>query len=124
MAHPDADREIRVGAALITSAEVYGDFVYANGSDMKLHAYRAEDGVEVWSSEGGQFVNDLLVTSKFVYASDGATLYLFDRVTGKRYAALGHPRQSYDYAFTSAPATDAGSIYITLNEGAWSFFEP
>lgn len=113
-----------VAAALITSPEVYEDFVYANGSDMKLHAYRASDGVEVWSSAGSQFVNDLLVTSKFVYASDGATLYMFDRASGKRYAALGHPRRSYDYTFTSAPATDAGAIFITLNDGAWSFFEP
>ena len=116
--------ESNPAAALITGPEVYGDFVYANGSDMKLHAYRAEDGVEVWSSAGSQFVNDLLVTSKFVYASDGATLYMFDRASGKRYAALGHPRKSYDYIFSSAAAAEGAEIFVTLSDGAWSFFEP
>ncbi|HJP85745.1 MAG TPA: PQQ-binding-like beta-propeller repeat protein [Gemmatimonadaceae bacterium] len=84
-----------IGAALISGPEVYEDFVYANGSDMKLHAYRAADGVEVWASEGGQVVNDLLITSKFVYASNGATLYILDRASGKQYAMPGHPRHSY-----------------------------
>ncbi|HJP85744.1 MAG TPA: PQQ-binding-like beta-propeller repeat protein [Gemmatimonadaceae bacterium] len=113
-----------VGTALITGPEVYGDFVYANGSDMKLHAYRALDGVEVWSSDGSQFDRDLLVTSKFVYASDGATLYMFDRATGQRYAALGHPRKSYDYIFSSPAAIDGNRLFVTLSDGAWSFFEP
>jgi len=113
-----------VGTALITGPEVYGDSVYANGSDMKLHAYRALDGVEVWSSDGSQFDRDLLVTSKFVYASDGATLYMFDRATGRRYAALGHPRKAYDYIFSSPATIDGNRLFITLSDGAWSFFEP
>ena len=110
--------------ALITGPEVYGDFVYANGSDLKMHAYRAADGVEVWASDGSEFADDLLVTSKFVYAPDGASLYVFDRATGKRYAALGHPRKSADYTFSSAAAADGDAIFITLSDGAWSFFEP
>jgi outer membrane protein assembly factor BamB len=113
-----------LGAAVITGADVFDDVVYANGADLKLHAYRAQDGGEIWSSAASQLVNDLLVTSKFVYGSDGATLYMFDRQTGARYAALGHPRHSAAYTFSSAAATDGTAVFIVISDGAWSFIEP
>jgi len=113
-----------IGAALITGPEVYGDVVYANGSDQKLHAYRAMDGTELWGSEAGQFDDDLLVTNKFVYASNGARLFIFERATGARYAGLGHPRNAANYSFLGPAAAFNGQIFVTLNDGAWSFDEP
>jgi outer membrane protein assembly factor BamB len=112
------------GFAVITGPEVFGDVVYANGSDVKLHAYRASDGTQLWESDAGQFDNDLLITDKFVYASDGTGLFIFDRVTGARYADLGHPRKAIDYIFSSAAAVFNGQIFVTLSDGAWSFDEP
>jgi len=112
------------GAALITPAQVYGDVVFASGSDMMIRAYRAQDGGEIWATYAGQVEGDILVTEKFVYAADGASLYMIDRATGSWYAALGHPRRTYDYAYTTAPAFANGNIFITFSDGAWSFKEP
>jgi outer membrane protein assembly factor BamB len=113
-----------LGTRLITGAEVYEDFVYANGSDQKVHAYRAADGTELWASYAGQLVSDLFVTSKFVYGSNGASLYVLDRLTGAQYAALGHPRKSASYTFTSGATAANGRVFITISDGAWSFDEP
>jgi len=113
-----------LGTALISGAEVYGDVVYANGSDQKVHAYHAHDGTQIWESEAGQLTDDLLVTDKFVYATDGASLYVVDRLTGARYAALGHPRKSISYTYVSPAGALNGQIFVTLSNGAWSFDEP
>jgi outer membrane protein assembly factor BamB len=113
-----------VGAALITGAEVYDDFVYANGSDQKIHAYRATDGTEVWATDVGQLGSDLSVSSKFVYASNGASLHILDRVTGARYSGLEHPRKSVNYTFSSGATVSNGRVFITISDGAWSFDEP
>jgi outer membrane protein assembly factor BamB len=113
-----------LGTALVTGAEVYEDIVYANGSDQKIHAYRGADGTELWASFAGQLLTDFRVTNKFVYAANGATLYVLDRVTGAQYAALGHPRQSVNYTFSSGASSENGRVFITSSDGAWSFDEP
>ncbi len=113
-----------LGTRLITGAIVYEDFVYANGSDQKVHAYRAADGTELWASFAGQLSRDLAVSNKFVYASNGASLYVLDRVTGAQYSALGHPRKSVSYTFSSGPTVYNGRVFITISDGAWSFDEP
>jgi outer membrane protein assembly factor BamB len=113
-----------LGTRLITGAEVFEDVVYANGSDQKIHAYRAADGTELWASVAGQLFSDFSVTDKFVYAADGATLYVLDRRTGAQYAALGHPRKTADFAFTSGATAANGRVFITISDGAWSFDEP
>jgi len=113
-----------LGTALITGAVVLGDNVYANGSDQKVHAYRAADGTEEWASVAGQLLTDFFVTDKYVYAADGASLYVLDRLTGAQYAALGHPRKSTSYTFTSGPTVANGRVFITISDGAWSFDEP
>ena len=112
------------GFALITPAQVYGDVVFASGSDMLIRAYHAQDGSEIWATYAGQIEGEILVTEKFVYAADGASLYMIDRATGGWYAALGHPRRTYDYAYTTAPAFANGNVFITFMDGAWSFKEP
>jgi len=112
-----------LGSALIIGAEIRDDVVYANGSDQKLHAYRATDGTQIWESEGEQFGDDLLVTDKFVYAS-GSSLFIVDRRTGVRYGAPGHPRGSVNYAYTSPAGAHNGQIFVTFSNGAWSFDEP
>ncbi|MEO7648226.1 MAG: PQQ-binding-like beta-propeller repeat protein [Gemmatimonadaceae bacterium] len=110
--------------AVISAPEVYGDVVYSGGADEKLRAYRASDGTELWESDGGQFSEDLLLTEKYIYASHGS-LFIFDRKTGMRYAALSrHPRGNHDFVFSSAAAAHNGQIFITLSDGAWSFDEP
>jgi outer membrane protein assembly factor BamB len=98
--------------------------VYANGSDQRVHAYNAADGSQIWSSDAGQLTKDLLVTDKFIYATNSANLFIFDRSTGKRYAALGSPRRTTDFVFTSGAGAEGGHIFATLNFGAWSFVEP
>jgi outer membrane protein assembly factor BamB len=113
-----------LGTALITGAEVYDDFVYANGSDQKIHAYRAADGREVWATDVGQLGSDLSVSSKFVYASNAANLHILDRATGARYSGLEHPRKSTNYAFTSPPTVANRRVFATISDGAWSFDEP
>lgn len=113
-----------LGTALVTGPEVYGDVVYANGSDQQLHAYRAVDGTQIWESAAGQLIDDLLVTDKFVYGPDGGTLWIVDRLTGTRYAAPGHPRKSVNYTYTSRAAAHNGQIFVTFSNGAWSFDEP
>lgn len=112
------------GAALVTGAEVYEDNIYASGSDQKIHAYRATDGSQLWATFAGQLLTDLSVTNKFVYASNGASLYVFDRLTGAQYSALGHPRKSANYTFSSPPTAENGTVFITISDGAWSFVEP
>ncbi|MFL5502208.1 MAG: PQQ-binding-like beta-propeller repeat protein [Gemmatimonadaceae bacterium] len=113
-----------LGTALITGAEVYGDFVYASGSDMLVRAYHAQDGMEIWATFAGQNSGGILITEKFVYAQDGASIYMIDRATGGWYAALGHPRRTYDYAYTTAPAFANGNVFATFSDGEWSFKEP
>jgi outer membrane protein assembly factor BamB len=113
-----------LGTRLITGAEIFEDVVYANGSDQKIHAYRATDGTELWAAVAGQLFSDFSVTDKFVYAADGATLYILDRRTGAQYSALGHPRKTADFAFTSGATAANGRVFITINDGAWSFDEP
>jgi len=113
-----------LGTRLITGAEVFEDVVYANGSDQKIHAYHAADGTELWAAVAGQLFSDFSVTDKFVYAADGATLYILDRRTGAQYSALGHPRKTADFAFTSGATAANGRVFITINDGAWSFDEP
>jgi outer membrane protein assembly factor BamB len=112
------------GAALVSGAVVFENSIYASGSDQKIHAYRAADGVQVWASYAGQLLTDPSVTNKFVYASNGASLLIFDRVTGTQYSALGHPRNSADYTFSSPPTAENGRVFITISNGAWSFDEP
>jgi outer membrane protein assembly factor BamB len=113
-----------LGAALITSPVVYDDKIYANGSDQKLHAYRATDGTELWATNVGQLGSDPSVSNKFVYASSGVSLYVLDRLTGAQYSALGHPRKSVNYIFSSAPTASNGRVFVTVSDGAWSFDEP
>jgi len=113
-----------LGTRLLTGVEVYGDIIYANGSDQKVHAYRASDGTELWASFAGQLGTDLSVSNKFVYASNGASVYILDRVTGAQYSALGHPRKSVNYTFSSGPTVANGRVFVTISDGAWSFDEP
>ncbi len=115
---------VGLGTALITGAQVYGDMVYASGSDRMMRAYNAADGHEIWESDAGQNDRPILVTDKFVYAQNGASLYILDRLTGAQYASLGHPRKSSNYAYTSGAAFDSGRIFITFTGAAWSFAEP
>jgi outer membrane protein assembly factor BamB len=113
-----------LGTALITGAEVYQDVVYANGSDQKVHAYRASDGTELWATFAGQLGTDLSVSNKFVYASNGTNLVVLDRMTGAQYSALGHPRKSANYTFSSGATAANGRVFITISDAAWSFDEP
>ena len=113
-----------LGTALITGAIVYDNVVYANGSDQAMHAYRASDGTELWASYVSQLGDDPAVSNKFVYAANGASVYILDRVTGAQYSALGHPRESGNYVFSSGPTAANGRVFITSSDGAWSFDEP
>lgn len=110
--------------ATSTQPEVYGDMVYFDGGDRYLYALRASDGTLVWKTDATNSASrDLLVTEQYVYYPDGGTLFIFERETGRRVAALTQPR-TIDSFFSSAPAAASGQIFVTVNGGAWSFNEP
>lgn len=111
--------------AVTTSAEVYADIVYFNGSDQKVHAFRAATGERVWESPVvGQFGDDMLVTERYIYATPGHELVILNRETGGLHARLRHPRNPVDYIFSTAVANGGSQIFATFNDGAWSFDEP
>ncbi|MGI8618034.1 MAG: PQQ-binding-like beta-propeller repeat protein [Gemmatimonadaceae bacterium] len=114
-----------LATALISGAAVYGDVVYANGVDRKIGAFRASDGQQLWESvEVGQLYDDMLVTERHIYASDGAKLIILDRQSGVRYSSLGHPRGDDDFVFSASVAVHKGQVFVPISNGAWSFDEP
>lgn len=109
--------------ATITSPEVYGDLVFHDGGDLSVYALKAADGTLVWKSFFTMVNNDLLVTDRRVYGSNGGVIVIFDRLTGRRIANINQPHSSDD--LIASPAAYAnGQVFVTVNGAAWSFQEP
>jgi len=110
--------------ATIAQAEVYGDAAYFDGGDHHIYAVRAADGGVLWKAEfPTQAVADLLVTERRVVFTDGAYLYVLDRRTGRRLAALGQPRTDDD-SFLAPAAFADGRLFVPVNGAAWCIDEP
>ena len=114
--------------ATVAEAEVYGSNVYVDGGDGNIYSLRAADGTLAWKAPfAGSTVVDLLVTERRVYAENGPTVFVFDRLSGDLVAQQNVPGLNGPgggSTFGSAAAFDQGAVFITVAGGAWSFDEP
>lgn len=119
--------EFTVPAATLSAtaeAELYGDVVYVDAGDEHIYALRASDGTVIWSAAfATQTHGDMLVTERRLILTNGGTLYVLDRQTGKQIAAVTQPRTS-DPLFASPPAFANGLVFVTVADAAWCFDEP
>lgn len=110
--------------ATFAQIETYDGVVYFDGGDHYVYALRATDGTMVWRAAfSSQAAQDLLVTERRVYFSDGATIYVVDRSTGRQ-VARGEQPTAGDSFFGSPAAYSNGQVFVTADNGAWSFDEP
>lgn len=108
----------------VSQAELYADVVYVDGGDSHIYALRASNGTVLWSSAiPTQATKDMLVTERRVTFTEGRTLYVLDRATGERIAAVTQPR-THDPLFSSPPAYADGLVFVTVADAAWCFEEP
>jgi eukaryotic-like serine/threonine-protein kinase len=108
----------------IAGPELYGDAVYVDGGDQHAYALSATDGHPRWSAEfETQTTRDLLVSANTVTFTNGLTLYVLDRQTGRRVAAVTQPRTA-DSFFASPALFANGQIFVTVGDAAWCFDEP
>jgi outer membrane protein assembly factor BamB len=111
----------------LTGPELYGDVVYTDGGDFHIVALRASDGAVLWRTFiDGQASSSLHVTASRIYISEFSFLNVLDRQTGRYVARTIQPGASYiDWGLFAWPATSSGKqIFITIHNGAWSFWEP
>jgi outer membrane protein assembly factor BamB len=108
----------------IAGPELYGDAVYVDGGDQHMYALSATNGHPRWSAEfETETTRDLLVSANRVTFTNGGTLYLLDRQTGRRVAAAAQPQTS-DSFFASPALFANGLIFVTVGGAAWCFDEP
>jgi len=111
-------------APTAAQTELYGGVVYHDGGDHNIYALRATDGSVIWRAPfSTQTSRDLLVTERRVIFTNGGTLYVLDRQSGRQLAAVAQPN-TYDSFFASAAAYSGGQVFVTVGDGAWSFDEP
>jgi len=113
-------------ARLSTNAqtEILGDEVYIDGGDSNIYALNAANGTVRWTAPfASQTTTDILVTQRRVTFTEGGTLYVLDRQTGARIAAVSQPR-THDPLFSSPAAYADGLVFVTVAEAAWCFEEP
>ena len=110
--------------ATAAQTELYEGVVYHDGGDGYLYALRATDGSSVWRSSYGVITSrDMLVTARRVIYTDGRTIYILDRQTGREVLRAEQPRTS-DPFFGSPAAYANGQVFVNVGDGAWSFDEP
>lgn len=108
----------------IAGPELYGNVVYVDAGDQHISALGASDGRILWSADAPGGTNrDLLVTERRVTFSNGGTLYVIDRQSGRQIVAVTQPR-TYDPLFASPAAFANGLIFVTVAGAAWAFDEP
>jgi outer membrane protein assembly factor BamB len=110
--------------ATFAQIEFFGGSLYLDGGDHSIYALRASDGSVLWRAPfTSQASQDLLATERRVYFSDGPTLYVVDRLTGRNVVDVQQPHAGD--SFFGSPASFAnGQIFVTVDNGAWSFDEP
>ena len=105
-------------------AEVSEGVVYDDAGDGNFYALDATDGRVIWRSHvGSMSTRDMLITGRRVLFSDGTSLHVLDRLTGRQVVEVVQPR-TWDSFFSSAPAYANGQIFVTVGDAAWSFDEP
>jgi outer membrane protein assembly factor BamB len=108
--------------ATVSQAEVYDGTVYADGGDERLYALDAATGAVRWASPTLSATQDLLVTNKRIYHSNGGKLRIVDRATGGIVATVAV--RSIEDAIESPASFADGSVFVTVSRAAWSFAEP
>jgi outer membrane protein assembly factor BamB len=111
----------------LTGPELYGDVVYTDGGDFHIVALRASDGAVLWRTFiDGQASSSLHVTASRIYIPEFSFLNVLDRQTGRYVARASDPLWTYARGgLIATPATSSGKqIFITIHDGAWSFWEP
>ena len=108
----------------LAQAELFDGVVYVDGGDDHMYAIDAANGHVIWSAQfATQTTRDMLLTRRRVVFSNGGTLYVLDRLTGRQIVQVVQPG-TWDSFFASAPAYADGQIFVTVGDGAWSFDEP
>jgi outer membrane protein assembly factor BamB len=110
----------------VAEAESNGRLAFIDSGEMAVYALDPENGSTVWRSDfhAGTAV-DMLVTEKYLYASNGAALSVYDAESGTLFTrALASSRSATPQVFGSAGTASDRHVFITLSSGAWSFAEP
>ena len=107
-----------------SQTEYYDGIVYHDGGDRFIYALRASDGSRVWRAPfSSQTTTDMLATERRLIFTDGGSIYVLDRATGRQIANVKQPH-TWDSFFGSPAAYANGQIFVTVGDGAWSFDEP
>lgn len=108
----------------VSGAAVAGDAVYVDGGDRHIYALSLNDGHVRWTSAfPTQATTDLLVTPTRVVFTEGRTLYVLDRLSGRQVASAV-PSNTSDPLIASEGTWADGVVYINVNQGCWAFVEP
>jgi outer membrane protein assembly factor BamB len=110
-----------------SQAETDADAVYSDGGDGFVYALDPATGAVKWKAPfPTQTSHDMVVSARHLYAPMGYYLYIFDRRTGRRIAALPQPGATAETGslFSSPVAVAGGRVFATVHQGAWSFDEP
>ena len=106
---------------------LYEGTLYLDGSDGWLYAVDAATGVVEWRTEydGSTWFAPPRVSERRVYVPVGQSLLIHDRATGApvRETLQGHGVHAIESWFGCATVVGR-EVYVTVNDGAWSFVEP
>jgi outer membrane protein assembly factor BamB len=114
----------RIGT--VAEAETDGTSVFIDSGERAVYALNPSDGTTVWRADfsSGTAV-DLLASSRYLYASNGPTLSVYDRTNGRLIALVNAPsRSATQQVFGSPGIASDGHVFITVSDAAWSFEEP
>jgi outer membrane protein assembly factor BamB len=117
--------EIKSGT--LAGPELYGDVVYTDAGGVYIVALRAADGSLIWRTPiVVQATSDLHVTAARIYFPEDSFLSILDRQTGRWLVRTYNPLWTYAKGgLVATAATSSGKqVFITIHNGAWSFWEP
>lgn len=112
-----------------SSTEIFDGIVYHDGADGYIYGLRVSDGAAVYRgtstvyASGAITARDMLVTSRRIIYSNGGTLHVLDRASGREIVSVQQPRTA-DPLISSPAAYANGQIFVTVGDAAWSFDEP
>ena len=109
---------------VINPPVVAGDVVYVDAGTTFLSALRATDGTRLWrSAEVGQTSRELAVSERWIYALNGAYLFVIDRATGFQRLRLSRPNIPDGIIATPALVSE-GRVFVGVSNADWTFDEP
>ena len=110
-----------------TEPELVNDVVYHDGGDQNIYALDARTGaVRFKAFYGGMTRDDILVTARRIYVSNGGKdLLVFDRLTGVRVANVEDPSSPTvtDGLFSSPGTYASGRVFFAVVAGTVCYEE-